>query len=101
MLSLAMFDKNHSKIWTNASLLGAGAVIIGTLPYHFLRGPTKFIAPLGLLFVLACAKFWQSQVTKIVPEPYLVSSPFLGDYGLSLIRRKGRSLPHSTGASVL
>jgi hypothetical protein len=73
-LSSTMLEDGYSNIWSNASLAGLGLVVIGTLPYHFLRGPQGFIAPLGLLFVFACAKFWQSQVTKFVSEPYLVST---------------------------
>jgi hypothetical protein len=69
-----MSEDSHSSLWTNAALAGLGIVIIATLPYHFIWGPRKLNIFLGLSFVFTSAKFWHSQVTKTVPEPYLVSA---------------------------
>lgn len=56
---------------TNAILALAGGILIAS-PYRSLANPQKWLAPAALSVILLLAKTWTDQVTKNVPEPYLV-----------------------------
>lgn len=57
---------------TNQSILIVGGIALAVLPFNFLRGPHKIPFSAALIALFGLSQFWQSQVTKIVPEPYLV-----------------------------
>ncbi|KAG9228252.1 DIE2/ALG10 family-domain-containing protein [Amylocarpus encephaloides] len=57
--------------WRNLPLLELGGILNATIPWNFLQGDRKYLASLALLVVYLIASFWESQVTKIVNEPYL------------------------------
>jgi hypothetical protein len=49
------------------------AYVIKDAQSSFFEGPYKLHATAVYLSIFSIASFWQSQVTKVVPEPYLVS----------------------------
>ena len=52
------------------------AYVIKDAQTSLFQAPYKLLAAAVYLSLYAIAAFWQSQVTNIVPEPYLVCLPF-------------------------
>lgn len=51
------------------------AYIIKEAQSSLFEGPYKLLVSAVYLSIYLIASFWQSQVTRIVPEPYLVRPP--------------------------
>lgn len=52
------------------------AYIINDAQSSLFKGPYKLLIMAAYLAIYTIASFWQGQVTKIVPNPYLVPLPF-------------------------
>jgi hypothetical protein len=85
-------------------LVSSGPNATAVEPARTGRTRWRVVVGLAYLSVFLVAKFWQGQVNKHVPEPYLVSelgTRLIDVYFHTHTHSLGRGIPHSPGSAIL